>query len=221
MKHKLAHNALAKLFYVSQLGIGTQWKRFGLVSDAILPCSGYKADSKATAEYQTISGCTNSVPLQIAVNGCGGHWSPTCFGENELMAPSISENPNSLKAISPVTIGSLEDMLYKVDYTKADALTAANLGSTCVCLPLKEDESLFSSDYVPLSSEGLAEAIDVGTQTLLEQERRIIAALGEEQVAALAEEGLEVHSVLTVLYLENKRLHEVLVESSDVWTTLA
>jgi hypothetical protein len=37
------------------------------------------------------------------------------------------------KKLSRITIGSLEDLGYKVDYSKADAFTVDNLDSSCIC----------------------------------------------------------------------------------------
>ena len=51
--------------------------------------------------------------------------------KGELMTPLISGN----NQLSRITIGSLEDLGYTVDYTKADPYTTADLGTApgCIC----------------------------------------------------------------------------------------
>jgi hypothetical protein len=66
-------------------------------------------------------------------NGDGtycSHWDEQCL-TNELMTGIINYGgPNPL---SRITIGSLEDLGYTVDYSTADTFTAANLGTGCAC----------------------------------------------------------------------------------------
>ena len=120
-----------------QLGLGTLWMAKGL-SDSITPTCSYIANSKATAEYQALSGCTTAVPLEQD-DGPGtecGHWDEVCF-QSELMTGSST---GSLP-LSRVTAGSLEDLGYTVDYDKTDAFTASDLDDSCRCNNILEESS--------------------------------------------------------------------------------
>ena len=57
------------------------------------------------------------------------HWEETCF-LNELMTGELSLDANPL---SRVTVATLEDIGYQVDYTKSDPFGRADLDPSCVC----------------------------------------------------------------------------------------
>ena len=95
------------------LGIGTIWDRKGLISG-----SDYTGVS-ARREYQALGGQSSFVPLETN-GGPGtalGHWSEDVFN-NELMTGFINRQSNPL---SKLTIGSLQDIGYSVNYNVADA----------------------------------------------------------------------------------------------------
>lgn len=207
------------------MGIGTLWGRFaGLIAEDD-PCSGYNADSMASKRYQEISDCgaTIGVPIQVQGTSCGGHWDLDCFTSEELMTPSISSG--STPSISAITLGSLEDMTYSVDYTKAEALAKTDLAGSCQCPPalttsVFENNTASISQYFPLSEAGRAEAVEVGTQALLETERAILESQGQDYALELEEQGLSIALTLTVIYVEDGRLYDVIVRSKDVWQVL-
>jgi hypothetical protein len=73
-----------------------------------------------------VSGC-NRVPIVRSSSGyCGGHWDYKC-----LSSDVVSYNA-ALGRITRVSLGSLHDQGYTVDYTKA-SFTAADLGANCTC----------------------------------------------------------------------------------------
>lgn len=86
---------------------------------------------KANAEYEKISGCA-AVPLEN--NGVPGtscvHWSDACLNA-ELMTGFI--NLDVANPLSRISIASLEDMGYQVDYSTADKYGSSNLGAGCTC----------------------------------------------------------------------------------------
>ena len=104
------------------IGIGTIWSRFGLLQGAgtVNPTlSGPNAMREFGDLLQT------STPTAVPVANTGGpgtrdsHWRETVFG-NELMTGFLNTGTNP---ISRMTIGSLEDLGYQVNYNAADPYT--------------------------------------------------------------------------------------------------
>ncbi len=108
------------------LGVGALWEPLGLLED---PAGGQGGDadtaftgSLAVAEFDAIGGDGYDgakVPVQNS-GGQGvanGHWRESVFG-NELMTPFLSPIPGLM---SEITIASLEDLGYEVNYAEADA----------------------------------------------------------------------------------------------------
>ena len=97
------------------LGIGTMWAYDGLKS-------GFNYNGPhALLAYQILSGnpSATSVPLESGGGSAtaGVHWSEAVFG-NELMTGYISGVSNPL---SILTVGTLQDMGYTVNYSAANA----------------------------------------------------------------------------------------------------
>ena len=105
------------------LGIGTMWGY-----DHLLSGSQY-VGSHALLAYQLLSGNPSATSVPLETGGgpgtAGAHWSEAVFG-NELMTGFISGIPDPL---STVTIGTLQDMGYTVNYSAADSYTPA--GQSC------------------------------------------------------------------------------------------
>lgn len=105
------------------LGFGTLWN-YGsndLYSNGTV--FGVFKGPNAVREWEVVGCAANSPnPLGVPVELGGGegtkdsHWAERCF-KDELMAPYLSGLPQS---ISRITVGSLEDLGYTVDYGKAD-----------------------------------------------------------------------------------------------------
>jgi len=113
-------------------GIGTRWRALGVTGPNRLfgPDCPYLGD-RANAEYEAISGCA-VVPTEQG--GGGGtkcsHWDEECLGA-ELMTGSLDNG--RLNPLSRITIASLEDLGYEVDYSTADAYGRSDLGAGCTC----------------------------------------------------------------------------------------
>jgi Leishmanolysin len=109
-------------------GVGSRWDELGVSGTGVgCPYIG----SNAIREFKAISRC-NSVPVEQQ-GGQGtacSHWDEDCMGR-ELMTGFA--NPGATNPLSRITIGSLDDMGYDVDYTRADPYGAANLNSACRC----------------------------------------------------------------------------------------
>lgn len=125
------------------LGIGTLWEQ---PSNDYLSYTGKTADTRcddlnpipndlgytaprAVAEYAALGG-TGNVPVE---NGVGpgsncGHWREAVFN-NELMDSSANAPDDPL---SRLTIAALDDLGYKVDYSKAEAYTIPTCSPNCL-----------------------------------------------------------------------------------------
>jgi hypothetical protein len=114
-----------------QYGIGTLWDRFGLTDG----CQ-YGVNTAATAEYQALSGCTTSIPIEQG--GGGGtacsHWDESCF-KGELMTGFATGGLE----MSRMTLAGLQDLGYTVDYNQAEAFPSSELDPSCVCNAVKEE----------------------------------------------------------------------------------
>jgi hypothetical protein len=113
------------------LGVGTLWTNNGLY---IQGSGRYANGTRADAEWKLI-GCSGPIPVELD-GGSGtanGHWDETCL-VNELMTGWLS---GAQSPFSRITIGSLADMGYAVDYSPADAFTIGNLGVCGTSCPEK------------------------------------------------------------------------------------
>jgi hypothetical protein len=105
------------------LGLGTLWERKGFldVTDATNPLY---VGANALREYNTLTGTTAAgVPVE-STGGPGtalGHWRESVF-RTELMT-GYAEPAGVAMPISRLTVGSLEDLGYTVNYGAADAYT--------------------------------------------------------------------------------------------------
>ncbi|MFO0815614.1 MAG: pre-peptidase C-terminal domain-containing protein [Gemmatales bacterium] len=101
------------------LGIGTIWTNKGLLSGAGTSNPLFTG-AQATAAYNSIFG-TNASGVPVENSGGSGtrdsHWRETTFG-NELMTGYLNNGANPL---SRITVGSLADLGYQVDMSRADS----------------------------------------------------------------------------------------------------
>ena len=117
------------------LGIGTLWEilflRFGNMYAGIHAMDIWKNDY----------GCSDSLPLDPSV-----HWDENCL-TNELMTPVLTfgdANP-----ITKITVGTLEDIGYTVDYEMAEDLTSNTVDRSVCCSARRGlgDQSLRQEKY--------------------------------------------------------------------------
>lgn len=197
------------------MGVGTLWDEYGLVSKSGGSCS-YTSSSFATREFQSITGCNFAVPVN---QGDCAHWARDCFGGEELMGPVESSN----SALSKITLGSLQDMGYQVDYSKADFTNGAFFQSRCQCNRRLEEEpfgtnmNMTMSDIKPrrqLSDEGRAIAEAYGL-SVLEETRAEIEQM--ESQSLLPMDDINVTDigghVIAVMYEEDGFAYDVIVRS--------
>ena len=109
------------------LGIGTLWHDFGLLSGAYTSNPIFTG-ANATAQYNQIFG-TSAQGVPVEAGGGSGtadsHWRETVF-TNELMTGWAG--PGTNLPLSRVTIGSLADLGYTVNYAAADSYTPTSAG---------------------------------------------------------------------------------------------
>jgi hypothetical protein len=114
---------------VSQ-GIGTLWNNTGIAG---LPAANCPYNGpRANAEYKNITGC-NVVPTENdGTPGDGtfcSHWDEGCM-KSELMTGYLNKGLNPL---SRITIATLEDLGYTVDYSSAETYTGNDVLLSCRC----------------------------------------------------------------------------------------
>ena len=154
------------------------------------------------------------------------HWSEVCF-EPELMTGTLDAGKNPL---SRITLGTLEDMGYAVDYDNADAFGTADLAPSCVCNRRNlRDE--FHGEVRPLDSnrpvkrqlsEDLRkEAIDYGLSILNENAAKEEAVNEDAANIFLPQRGGAIyvgHLIMSVLMREEDTFFGVLVvRESSKW----
>jgi hypothetical protein len=91
------------------LGLGTMWSFRNLLG------SGGYVGTNALREYRFLLNLPDATYIPTAGSG---HWDETTF-DTELMTP-IAEFAGILQPISRMTVGSLEDLGYQVNYAAAD-----------------------------------------------------------------------------------------------------
>ncbi|MEA2332920.1 MAG: hypothetical protein QOH58_3058 [Thermoleophilaceae bacterium] len=109
------------------LGIGTIWSEKKLLKKAGTENPTF-AGKAAMKEYRALRG-TGPASRRVPVENTGGpgtadsHWRETVF-RNELMSGFIGASGNPL---SRMTVGSLEDLGYEVDFNAAEVYSLPNL----------------------------------------------------------------------------------------------
>jgi hypothetical protein len=184
------------------LGIGTLWLEKGVQTNSgTCPYNGVNANR----EYKRLTGCSNKAPTEQSGNAGSkcSHWQESsCLG-NELMSSALSANSR----LTSITIGSLEDIGYAVDYSRNQD---TNLSTNGCC----RRRGLTAQSVPPplrrrqlLSDAGVAAAVAFGQQILTEQsERASSRGAGTDHL----------FGAVSVLMLENDEIFEVLVNRDGV-----
>ena len=148
------------------LGIGTLWTNNNLVDDN-LNYIGSQAIDVWVNDY----GCTTNAPPVETDGGSGtrgGHWDEECM-QNELMT-GYAERPGVFEPLSKLTIASLEDIGYTVDYNVADEYDASDIKTSC-CTPSNSvSPPKMEGIQRNVSSKGMDAAIDFGRKILKERQ---------------------------------------------------
>jgi hypothetical protein len=187
IEHEIAH----------ALGFGILWGSKNLTKVVSGNCE--YTGAKAIAEYRNLTGC-GKIPTTC------GHWKEDCLNR-ELMTSSLDANA----AISIVTIASMVDLGYEVDYSSADSFSKIDITFSCLLqCPARnlneienqefvrrrlDDGSEYTGRHRRLSDKGYLDAVRHG-RTVLEQE------------TAHPSKNLE-HETIYILYMENDALYSV------------
>lgn len=194
------------------LGFGTLWDINGFTNSGTPPCS-YVDSSKAYEEWKALSGCSSSIPVEQG-GGSGtqcSHWDDNCFVDELMTGFSSGAMP-----ISRVTVASMEDMGYEVDYSAADPFTAADLGPSCKCNNLEAGKTLRLEGSSMISSQSQAGTQDknatvmerptiAGTKQLGSGRRRKLSDVGRTHAFEYGE----------MLLLERKMKRKNIVQEND------
>lgn len=176
------------------------WERLDL-APRFIPCE-YKENTKASQEYQALSGCTGPIPLEQSFGSTGSdcvHWEETCFG-NEIMTPAI-DNTNPF---SRITIAGLQDLGYEVNYDVADPFTT--LDPSCVCA---EDQiTEFKKNRYKKSRKGHSEQ---GREAAISFGKQVLASRSD----APQSDSKRIYGVVSVVYYEDGVVYSVMVFADD------
>lgn len=156
-----------------QTGIGSLWE-LNEVTGPITSNCPYNGP-RANAEYESITGCP-VVPTEQDGNPgtrCG-HWDEECM-RSELMTGFL--NGAGPHPLSRITIATLEDLGYTVDYSMAESYGTNDVNSACTCngqrsLQLSAHQlgtSHQSTRRRSLSAEAHQMAMDYGQEILLQR----------------------------------------------------
>ena len=186
------------------IGIGTLWDYNNLV-DNNLNYLGPNAQNV----WSNTWGCTSSAPPVETDGGpgtAGGHWDEACLLD-ELMTGFLT---GSLP-LSALTIATLEDIGYTVDYSSADAYDGCD--TTCcgnsgcrrnlLRSSSEENRNLQGMGKPPLSAEGRGKAVAHGRSVLRERqlppgqarEKDGVKYVGDLFISVLVEEGGFIYEV--------------------------
>jgi hypothetical protein len=132
------------------LGIGTRWTNSGLYTDGEDEYVG----TFAKREWANL-GCSGKLPVELdgGSGTAGGHWDEACLNQ-ELMTGFVDSDMR----LSKITVASLEDMGYGVNYTAADSYDISMLddcGTYCPEAPTPQAKARLAPKP-PLSAEGRA-----------------------------------------------------------------
>jgi len=147
------------------LGIGTIWEDLGLLSGAG-GSNPIFTGAQATAAYNQIFGTSaHGVPVENT-GGSGtadSHWRETILG-SELMTGWVG--PGTSLPLSTITIGSLADLGYSVNFAAADSFSRSIAqGGTSSVLASANAASIVSSASLLAANDNVSNTIIVGRIT--------------------------------------------------------
>ena len=183
------------------IGIGTLWDNNKLLDAE----NNYSVETRATNVWRNEWGCVGIPPVE-KVGGAGTafrHWDDQCLSK-ELMTGRLG--PGLAIPFSRLTIASVEDMGYTVNYNAADNFD----GSNTICC---NGTVPSSPHYLALSDDGRDAALLYGQKILSENQ------LSDDQALLLEEDDTGLTYVgdqfVVVLYIEDEHIFEVLVTKND------
>jgi len=175
-----------------------------------------------------LSGCDAAVPVET--DGGPGtaclHWDEVCF-RGELMTGYESGGLQ----MSRITLGTLEDLGYTVDYSKADPFPASEMDPSCVCnaaakMERKEKEDqlrgkvLSPHEYHAMSAEN-AEMIrkrpplsNAARQAATEYGRmKLKGQIAKAARGSKGQSDFVGEQYIVVYYMENDHIYSIVVRN--------
>jgi adhesin/invasin len=133
------------------LGVGTIWDLRGLLLNGGTPNPSFTG-SAARQAYGGVGGDGGNVPVEGGggLGTAGAHWRESVF-QSELMTGYIGGVPNPL---SVVTIGSLQDLGYVVNYGTADPFLLATALQRLAAPPRRLQETRLDSPIIVIGADG-------------------------------------------------------------------
>lgn len=182
------------------LGFGSLWDENGLYTAG----SGvYASGTNAEREWNDI-GCDGLLPVELdgGQGTEGSHWDEDCLG-HEMMTGYLSGVDQPL---SRITIGSLEDIGYDVDYSQADTFSKNDLNLNYCgtsCRGTNQLRHLVSKGVLkkPLSPAGHAAVVDFAKKEFMslqkepEEHPEQFVYIGGRSIDVMYEEDGEVYVV--------------------------
>ena len=195
------------------LGIGSLWEINGLYDGF----SGqYASGTQAESEWNNI-GCSGPLPVELdgGPGTAGGHWDEDCL-QNELMTGFLTGGT----PLSRITLGSLSDLGYSVDWDAADAYSIADLGSCGSFCPEARRRNLREPAHRVLSKKGASnrKLSDAGMAIAKEYARSELAKMTPTEPMVLPR-GVEyvADKLIEVFYMEDDgNIHGVRFTSDDM-----
>ena len=190
--------------------LGDTWRQLNLVDFSTNTYIGEKANKV----WQTDWGCDGKPPIQGPAPGfgagtVGSHWEEECL-QDELMSSSV--NGATVLPFSALTIGTLDDIGYGVNYEAADEFDGSD--TTCCFANSTEIMAASKPSKPSLSEAGMAYATEFGLKILRESQ------LPPEEVAKLETEASDIMYVgdkfITVYMYENGNIYDVHVTSEGM-----
>ena len=194
-------------------GIGTRWERKNVTGPRESNCPYY--GPRANAEYKNITGCDVVPTENSGTNGDGtfcSHWDEECL-KSEIMTGFIKSGLNPL---SKITIATLDDLGYTVDYSTAESYSRNDVNSTCTCngQRLLSDATKINTAHQlgtshkstrrrSLSEDGYQRAVNYGQAILLQRQIERKSSLRAD-FAGTPDEFLYVGDKVLVVFVEEE-----------------
>jgi hypothetical protein len=191
IQHEMAH----------LMGLGTLWPLLGVTGSVRNNCP-YQG-IHGNAAYQRISGCS-VVPTELDGQPNDGtfcsHFDEYCL-QNEMMTGFLNRG----SIISEITIASLQDLGYSVDFGQAEPFGRSNLGVGCTCdrrsrylagsaAATGAKESVVRETKLP-SADVQAKATTFGREILSRNSGKALGSVVSQMVMVLVQEGDDIFSL--------------------------
>ena len=207
------------------IGVGSLWERMGLIDTTKSEFTG----ANACREWQALTGCSSCPPVEDngAAGTLGKHWeedgSTTLKAMDHELMTGYVEGSNIFMPLSTITVGSIDDTGYQVDYSKADAYnnhpTCRRRTSTLRGGYTSSDNNIRhlqpehakndNSNRPELSAVGKAKAKAFG-RSLLAKDRRFQRSYnGPSSTTSIDAPQIDIGQTLSLVYKENDVIYFV------------